>query len=88
MIKFLKKKFLKEINIKKDIKKMHKLFEVSQNFSNSNMLKKFFLLLAWREHNKIFYKYSCDISPNCRLGNVVFRHPIGIIMGGGEYIGG
>lgn len=86
MIKFLKKKFLKEINIKKDIKKMHKLFEVSQNFSNSNMLKKFFLLLAWREHNKIFYKYSCDISPNCRLGNVIFRHPIGVIMGGGSIL--
>lgn len=86
MIKFLKKFFLKEININNDIKKMCKLYKISQKFNKFDILKKIFLLLAWREHNKIFYKYSCDISPNCRLGNVIFRHPIGIIIGGGSIL--
>lgn len=86
MIKFLKKIFLKEINVSNDIKKMYKLYKISQKFDKFSILKKIFLLLAWREHNKIFYKYSCDIDPNSKLGNVIFRHPIGIIIGKGSIL--
>ena len=82
-MKFLKKFFLKEIDIREEIIEMHKLYNISQKLKKFNLLKKFFIILAWKKHNKIFFKYSCDIDPNCKLGNVIFRHPIGIVMGGG-----
>ena len=37
-------------------------------------------------HKRIFRKFACDITPSCKLGNVVFRHPTGIVIGGGAVL--
>lgn len=82
MRKVIKKIFFKEICLEKAIKKMQKNYEYSKKYK-IKIIKKIFLMLSWREHNKIFFKYSCDIDPRCVLGNIIFRHPVGIVMGGG-----
>lgn len=46
----------------------------------------FKLFFTWRSaylHRKIFIRYACDITPDCTLGKVIFRHPVGIVIGGG-----
>ena len=45
-------------------------------------------LAAKLESNRIFYRYGCYISPNADVApDVVFPHPIGIVIGEGVKIG-
>lgn len=47
------------------------------------------LLFKWRAarlHRSIFIRYACDITPECTLGNIIFRHPVGIVIGGGAQL--
>lgn len=82
----LKKFFIKEIDINKDIKNMKKFKKLCKEHKKNYILKKLFKFLGDYYHNKIFIKYSCEIIPSCSLGKVIFRHPIGIVIGGGAVI--
>lgn len=77
--------FFRERNTKLmlDVKKMLKFYQLSEEYSKNYILKRVFLKLAWRKHDKIFYKYGCDITPSCKVDDIIFRHPIGIVIGGG-----
>lgn len=82
MREFIRYTFFKSFNEKLiiDIRKMHKCFNL-KNRTNKYM-KLFYILLINYYHKKIYYKYSCDITPTCKLGNVEFRHPLGVVIGG------
>jgi len=52
---------------------------------SSSIVLRFF---ARKLRNRLFYKYSCDVSFNIELGkNVRFGHPIGIVIGNQTKIG-
>lgn len=70
-------------NIKKEADDMNKYFQLKHEYKNSLIKYRLFKILYIRKHRKIFRNYACDITPGCKLGKVVFRHPIGIIIGGG-----
>ncbi|VEI76496.1 Serine acetyltransferase [Mannheimia haemolytica] len=74
--------FFKSFNEKLliDIRKMHKFFKRKE--SSNKYIKPFYILLVNHYHKKIYYKYACDITPSCQLGNIEFRHPLGIVIGG------
>lgn len=80
--------FFKERNVKliSDIRKMLRYYHLYEKYSKNYILKRVFLKLAWRKHDKIFYKYGCDITPSAKLDDIVFRHPIGIVIGGGAIL--
>lgn len=80
--KFIISTFFKSFNenLLTDIRRMHKYFKCKEN--SSKYIKPFYVLLVNHYHKKIYYKYSCDITPSCQLGNIEFRHPIGIVIGG------
>lgn len=65
------------------IQKMQKYKQLSIKYQHNYFLKSYFALRCAKLHKKIFIKYSCDITPDCQLGKVVFRHPLGIVIGGG-----
>ena len=54
-----------------------------ERYKDSKFLRKINSLLVFLLHKRIFRKFACDITPSCKLGNVVFRHPTGIVIGGG-----
>ena len=53
-----------------------------ERYKDSKFLRKINSLLVFLLHKRIFRKFACDITPSCKLGNVVFRHPTGIVIGG------
>lgn len=69
-----------------DVEKMLKFYQLSEEYRKSYILKRAFLKLAWRKHDKIFYKYGCDITPSCKINDIILRHPIGIVIGGGAIL--
>lgn len=69
-----------------ELEKMFKYYQLYEKYNKNYILKRIFLKLSWWKHNKIFYKYGCDITPSCKLGNIIFRHPIGIVIGGGAVL--
>ncbi|MEG9499467.1 serine acetyltransferase [Mannheimia indoligenes] len=83
MLSFIRRLFFKSFNEKLliDIRKMH--FYVNKKKLSSKFIKYFYTILINYYHKKIYYKYSCDITPSCQLGKVEFRHPLGIVIGGG-----
>lgn len=76
----------RNINLILDIKQMLKCYQLSEKYSRNYILKRVFLKLAWIKHDKIFYKYGCDITPSCKMDNIILRHPIGIVIGGGAIL--
>lgn len=62
---------------------MQRYKQLSIQYQHNYLLKNFFAVRSAQLHKKIFIKYSCDITPECKLGKVIFRHPIGIVIGGG-----
>lgn len=84
--KFIISTFFKSFNenLLTDIRRMHKYFKCKEN--SSKYIKPFYVLLVNHYHKKIYYKYSCDITPSCQLGKVEFRHPLGIVIGGGAVL--
>lgn len=64
------------------ISKMQYFYHKKETAQNP-VLRKIYGFLAYRYTKKIYYKFSCDITPTCQLGKVVFRHPLGIVIGGG-----
>lgn len=69
-----------------DLKRMFRYYELSKKYSKNYILKRIFLKLTWKKHDEIFYKYGCDITPSCKLDNIIFRHPVGIVIGGGAIL--
>lgn len=69
-----------------DIKRMKLYFKLEEKYKKIIIIRKFFSRLKSIQHKKIFLKYSCDITPSSELGNVTFRHPLGIVIGGGAVL--
>ncbi len=57
-----------------------------ERYKDSKFLRKINSLLVFLLHRRIFRKFACDITPSCKLGNVVFQHPTGIVIGGGAVL--
>lgn len=85
-VRIIKNFLFKEVNINKDIEKMMKYEKLLSKYKKNNFIKRIIIFLLYYHHDKIFLKYSCDITPSCKLGNVIFRHPLGIVIGGGAII--
>lgn len=62
---------------------MQKFDKNSEKYKHNKLLYKLNRLAVFFLHRKIFRKFACDITPSCTLGNVIFRHPTGIVIGGG-----
>lgn len=71
----------------KELKKMFFYYKLSKKYEKNFILKRIFLKLAWIKHDSIFYRFACDITPSSNLKNVTFRHPVGIVIGGGANLG-
>ena len=65
------------------IRLMQRFNQNIERYKDSKFLRKINSLLVFLLHKRIFRKFACDITPSCKLGNVVFRHPTGIVIGGG-----
>lgn len=70
----------------KDLKKMKKVHFLKEKFKQNFILSRIFTLILLKKHDNILYKYGCDITPEAKLGKIEFRHPIGIVIGGGAII--
>ena len=68
------------------IRLMQRFNQNIERYEDSKFLRKINSLLVFLLHKRIFRKFACDITPNCQLGNVVFRHPTGIVIGGGAVL--
>ena len=69
-----------------DIRGMQKSIDNMEKYKGNRILHRFFDIAHLYYHMKIYRKYSCDVIPGCRIGNVTFRHPLGIVIGGGADI--
>lgn len=67
------------------INRMQTFYKMKIN-SKNKIAHKFFSLLVYLIHKRIFHRYACDITPGCSLGDVMFRHPLGIVIGGGAQL--
>lgn len=67
------------------IRKMQQHKQRAQQTQNA-WLKAFWHWRCACMHKTIFIRYACDITPDCRLGNIIFRHPLGIVIGGGAHL--
>ena len=68
------------------IRLMQRFNQNIERYEDSKFLRKINSLLVFLLHKRIFRKFACDITPSCKLGNVVFRHPTGIVIGGGAVL--
>lgn len=68
------------------IRLMQRFNQNIERYKGSKFLRKINSLLVFLLHKRIFRKFACDITPSCKLGNVVFRHPTGIVIGGGAVL--
>ena len=68
------------------IRLMQRFNQNIERYKDSKFLCKINSLLVFLLHKRIFRKFACDITPSCKLGNVVFRHPTGIVIGGGAVL--
>lgn len=68
------------------IRLMQRFDQNIERYKDSKFLRKINSLLVFLLHRRIFRKFACDITPSCKLGNVVFRHPTGIVIGGGAVL--
>ena len=84
----LHKIFLKSLNedLVSLIKLMQRFNRNVENYRNNKIICSINKLFVFFLHKKIFYKFACDITPSCQLGNVIFRHPTGIVIGGGAVL--
>lgn len=69
-----------------DYKLMKKYMKLRDKFLKNIILKTFFNYLIDKKRAEFILKYSCDISPICTLGEIDFRHPLGIVIGAGVTI--
>lgn len=53
----------------------------------SSLLKTYYRQRALQSYIKIYKEFACDIQPHLDLSGVIFRHPLGIVLGGGAVFG-
>ena len=68
------------------IRLMQRFNQNIERYKDNKFLRKINSLLVFLLHKRIFRKFACDITPSCKLGNVIFRHPTGIVIGGGAVL--
>lgn len=68
------------------IGRMRKWHDRAQRFAHRPLLRGFCLLMKVLSHRRIFRLYACDIAAEAQLGRVEFRHPLGIVIGGGAQL--
>lgn len=51
--------------------------------AETSHLKKYYAIRRHFVFKHISREFSCEIFPEAQLGNVIFRHPLGIVIGGG-----
>lgn len=74
------------LELENDIKKMKKYYFLEKKYKSYKIISKIFSRLKYIQHKKIFLKYSCDITPTAQLDETIFRHPLGIVIGGGAVL--
>ena len=57
-----------------------------EKYRNNKVLCNINKLFVFLLNKRIFRKFACDITPGCQLGKVIFRHPTGIVIGGGAVL--
>ncbi|KMK51133.1 hypothetical protein RO21_07975 [[Actinobacillus] muris] len=84
----IRKLFLPSISesLNYSIKIMQFFFKKKIKYQDHKLRYYFYSIMAFLAHKRIYYKYSCDITPSCQLGSVIFRHPLGIVIGGGAIL--
>ncbi|MDO4223217.1 MAG: serine acetyltransferase [Acinetobacter sp.] len=83
---WVKRYLFLDANLYQDIAKMQHYWRLRQQCS-PHSFKALWLDLRIAHYRKMTRKkYACDIVPSCTLGNVHFRHPTGIIIGGGAVL--
>lgn len=65
------------------VRLMQRWHERAQRLAGRRLLRGLCLLMKLRQHRRIFRLYACDIAAEAQLGRVAFRHPLGIVIGGG-----
>lgn len=73
-------------NILLNIRKMEHYQSLSDKYKSLNVLHRIFNDLVIYQHRKIYKVFSCDITPGAVLGDISFRHPVGIVIGGGAKV--
>lgn len=82
-LKNIVKRILGIYSITDDIATMQRYTRLAEQYHQNKILNKLFSMLKAYHHRKIFRNFACDITPECHLGKVIFRHPLGIVIGGG-----
>ena len=84
----LHKFFLKSLNeeLVSLITLMNRFNKNIEKYRNNKVLCNINKLFVFLLHKRIFRKFACDITPGCQLGKVIFRHPTGIVIGGGAIL--
>lgn len=83
LLKNIARRILGIYSITDDIATMQKYTRLAERYHQKPFLHKLFTVLKVYYHHKIFRNFACDITPECQLGKVIFRHPLGIVIGGG-----
>ncbi|OPH36216.1 serine acetyltransferase [Moraxella lacunata] len=83
LLKNIARRILGIYSITDDIAVMQKYARLAERYHRNLIFYKLFSLLKVYYHQKIFRHFACDIRPECELGKVIFRHPLGIVIGGG-----
>lgn len=64
------------------IRKMH-LYNNMEIETKNRGKRAFYALLTQYYFKKIYRQFACEVMPSAKLGKVIFRHPLGIVIGGG-----
>lgn len=67
----------------RDVRIQRKYYDLSLKYQSLNLLSKFYNIRCNLKNRQIQTKYACEIVPTSDLGNIIFRHPTGIVIGGG-----
>lgn len=69
-----------------NIRIMQRCGEKASSYPNGHWLKSLNAFRVFLAHRNIFYKFGCDITPTAQIGKIEFRHPTGIVIGGGAVL--
>ncbi|CUN67018.1 Serine acetyltransferase [Turicibacter sanguinis] len=67
----------------RDVRIQRKYYDLALKYKHVKLLNKFYTVLSNLKGREIQIKYACEIVGSSELGNIIFRHPTGIIIGGG-----
>lgn len=67
------------------IRKMQKYYEKENNATN-RLVRSVYSLLRLRQFKKIYHNFACEIIVDAEIGEVIFRHPLGIVIGSGAHL--